>query len=150
MPKQYDDHGVQFIYPDNWQLEVTASPELIADINLQSEGSCIWSVKILSSEYDLVDAMNQIVNGLTDGVEEVETNPIETELVGWDLRGVELNFFYLDFLVSARIVVARQQKKYLIFLAQGETQEFDKTSQVFAAITTSLLQHEESNLQTHV
>lgn len=150
MPKTYDDHGVRFLYPDNWKLEVTALPGEPVDISLQSGGSCVWSIKIVPAEFEHESSIQQIIAGLTDQIDEVEMRPIESVIGETDLTGVELDFFYLDFVVSAKILTLRLSDRGLIFVTQGETSEFDQEEIVFDAITTSLLQQLRSNLQTEV
>lgn len=150
MPKQFSDHGLSFLYPDNWVLEIDDGHGGPIDIVLQSPKSSLWSVKICGQDADMGQCIREMVVGLTDEIKDFEEADCEIEVEGHRLQGVEVNFFYLDLVVTARCLGLRRQEEYLLFLFQGEVRDFEVDWPVLMAITTSLLQGSTSDVKSTV
>jgi hypothetical protein len=59
----------------------------------------------------------------------------------YQVDGYELNFYCLDFLITAHVLSLRSPQGQLAVLYQAENRDFDGLQPVFDAISASLLQH---------
>jgi hypothetical protein len=61
------------------------------------------------------------------------------EVADLSLLGYDMDFYCLDFVISANVRAARVGQRVYVISCQAETREFDELSPVFKAMTISLL-----------
>ena len=138
MPALFDRLGIKFLYPDDWTLD-TSTVESEEGATVYSPGGGFWSVVIRGPDEDPAELAKVALVALGDTYEDLDTEPAEETIAGQELVGYDLNFYCLDLISTAQIRAFRRQGRTFLLLWQAEDREFDEVSNVFRAITTSLL-----------
>ena len=138
MPSIYNNLGVAFDYPDNWQLveeEIEAWPRVVS---VQTTENAFWMLQIHATgkPRDLAAEALKVMQQEYENIEsEVVTEMVEeTEFIGFDLQFL----LYRIFLIAARIRSFILGDHTLLLLYQGEDREFDKMNTVFHAMADQL------------
>lgn len=132
--------GLRLLYPENWTTDVSEESQWPRNITLQSPGSAFWSVQVFESDSETPpqQLLAEALETLRAEYGEPEEVPVEEELEGIWVTGVDLSFYYLDFLISASLrSFSHQQRAYLV-LYQAENREFASLQPVLAAMTIGL------------
>lgn len=142
----YDKSDLKFMYPENWAMsEQSADPfdNSPREISLEAPSGCIWVLHVFDKDADAFEILDEMVQGLDQQYEDFEyTARPDSEILGNRTIGGEADFYCLDFLVTARIQVITTEDHVFCVLSQAESRDFEKMSDVFLAITTSLVQHD--------
>jgi hypothetical protein len=83
--------------------------------------------ELLRTEYDEVEVSELDQQGL--GILEIQE----------DFAGAELNFYYLDVIVTARLIAFTNDDRTVLVQCQAEDREFDSLEMVFKAMLVSML-----------
>ena len=126
------------MYPDNWVVkEEDESPRHVA---LETPTGGLWSLNIFPPGGDTEQLLDDSIAELKSQYEDVEFSMASPRFGEFETRGIEANFFCLDFVVSAQVVaIATEEFNFLVWY-QAENREFDQQLEVFDAVTMSLLQ----------
>jgi hypothetical protein len=135
----YRKHGLSILFPENWQLSDSPEWELPFEIGLESPDGALITIMVCDGSLDQGQLLKDYLAGLAEQYEDIEMTPAESELVGFNGRGVDALFYCLDFLVAAQVRIYSTGEYYFAVLCQAESREFDKFQMVFDAIITSLL-----------
>jgi hypothetical protein len=135
----YNSHGVKFLFPDNWALSEERPDARNHCITLQSPGSGFWMLQLLQTTQSPAQLAAEALRSVKQEYEDLEFSPATEEIDGTETVGYDLQFYCLDFVVSARVRSFAIQDKIGVLLVQAEDGEFEQMSLVFLAITTSLL-----------
>jgi hypothetical protein len=141
MSAVFENFGVSFMYPENWNLEdvsgdLDAGPKTVT-VNSPTGG--FWSLQVYEPAVDPQPLVDQFRLTMEAEYEGLESHPTEEEVGEVKWSGYDLDFYYLDFVVSARVRSARVGKRTYVLSCQAETRDFDKLAPVFDAMTYSLL-----------
>ncbi|MCA9172127.1 MAG: hypothetical protein KDB23_30885, partial [Planctomycetales bacterium] len=102
MAAEFNRLGFQFLYPENWTVDVEETTGWPRSVALHSPNGAMWSATADASDVETL--RDRIVNAVSAEYEQVEQSPV-TRMVGdLELEGIELNFYCLDFLVIAQIL----------------------------------------------
>lgn len=140
MPAEYSKHGLTFLYPENWQLKDQQDSSLPYQVSLEGPTGGLWSLDMFPSDDDPELILDGAIRALKEQYEDVELTMAASDFEAFPSRGVDANFFCLDFLVSAKMRVFQSPKYQLLNWYQAESREFDSHHEVFRAVTQSLLQ----------
>lgn len=139
MPALYENHGVSFQYPENWELDEADLSVGQREVTIFSPQGAFWSLGVFPPAVSPADAGRAAVDAMREEYEDVEVEEAADEIAGHRLTGFNLNFFYLDLTSTAIVRTLRtDQATYTIFY-QAEDREFIQLEQVFQAVTFSLL-----------
>ena len=120
--------------------EETPEPDVHC-VTLQSPGSGFWMLQVMEGEAPLQHLAKEAVQSVQQDYEEVEVDEAQEDLEGVSLGGYDLQFYCLDFLVSARTLAVRAANQTYLMIWQAEDREFTELEPVFRAITTSLFEN---------
>ena len=137
MPKTFEDFGIRFMYPDNWEsVAEDSEQERAVTLQLPSGGFC----SIIRDDRDVDDELliNEIADAVASEYEEVETESIDIDDYFDSGVARELRFYYLDLLVISRLFVTDLADQRFIIQFQAESRDFDENELVFSAITKQL------------
>lgn len=138
----YKKDDLSFMYPENWKLGEQAEDPLEnspREISLVSPAGSMWVLHIFESNTPPKEILEQVVSGLDQQYEDFEYVDIEpSEIAGHPTIGGDADFYCLDFLVTARVQIIQASDQVYCVLSQAESRDFEKMSEVFLAITTSL------------
>lgn len=139
MPGTYEKFGISLLYPENWQITEDQANRSPYEVSLQSPSGGLWMLTVYTAGRRPADLLDEALRSMQSEYEEVEFDPIEEELEGTNVQGYEMNFCYLDFVVTAKAhSFSDEQRTYLVH-TQAESREFESLEPVFRAMMLSLL-----------
>jgi hypothetical protein len=139
MPARFDKMGISFQYPENWTLDDSDAILGRRSVTVYSPGGAFWSVAIHSGSADPAKLTAAAVEAMKKEYSGVEVDRAEETVVGHELIGYDLAFYYLDLINTATIRSLRAGHAIYTIFCQGEDREFERLQMVFQAITASLL-----------
>jgi hypothetical protein len=139
MPAKFERLGIAFQYPDNWTLDDTDAVAGRRSVTVYSPGGAFWTVAIHPRSADPVQLVQAVVATIREEYKEIEMDEARETVLGHELIGYDLSFYYLDFVNSAQVRGLRTATATYTVYYQGEDREFDRIQQVFQAMTVSLL-----------
>lgn len=139
MPAVYDKMGIRFQYPENWTLDEKDALEGEESVTVYSPGGAFWSVVVHPRYRDPAELAKAALEAMQQEYEGLESQPVEETILGSDLVGYDLNFFYLDLTSTSLIRGVRARNATLLIFCQADDREFEQIDRVFQAMTISLL-----------
>jgi hypothetical protein len=143
MSATYSQHGVRFLYPENWELMESDPRDDPRTITVQSETGAFWSISIYPPELDPTSLAETALSALQEEYEELEVEPVSESLGGIPAAGYEVHFYVEQLVAAARIRIFQRANSLVLLLCQAEDREFDRLEPVFDAMVISLLQAED-------
>lgn len=142
MTATYKNGSVSFLYPENWLLsESETDPDTSSNqVTLETPTGGMWLLFVSSAATDSQNAIREVQAAIDEQFEDIEWNEANEPFHGYDSSGLDGFFYSLDLLVCSRIRVFKTLDRLFLILVQSESRELDKNSDVFDAITLSLLQ----------
>lgn len=139
MPATFDNLGIIFQYPDNWQLDEEEVRAGQSAVTVFSPGGAFWSVAVHPASADPARMAQAALDAMRKEYEGMEAEPVNETIAGHDLIGFDLNFFCLDLTNSASIRSLRVDGATYTIFFQSEDREYREIGLVFDAMTLSLL-----------
>ena len=128
------------MYPENWNLLQSNDTDDFVEVSLESPEGGIWSVSVFSDGSSTGDLLESCAAALSEQYEDFERSDFTGQLGGFQAVGFDSHFYCLDFLVTAQARAFERNGHTVNVFCQAESREFDKSQEVFNAITQSLLQ----------
>ncbi len=138
MPKKFDDLGIHFQYPDNWELDIEETEGGQHGISAISPGGAFWTISIHAPSVEPAGLANSALEALKLEYPDSDVTGLNQSVAGHELTGYELNFFYLDLTSTATIRAFHTPKATYLIHCQAEDREYERLQHVFQAITASL------------
>jgi len=137
----YEQSGLRFMYPENWVLDNRDDMGRPWSVSVHSPTGAFWSLTVLDGPDDLKQLASQTLQAIQEEYQEssFESITADDEVAGHTMTGHDINFFYLDFLVSAKLRAFRIGHHNCTVLCQAEDRDFGNLQQIFEAITYSLI-----------
>jgi hypothetical protein len=142
--------GIECTYPENWQLSEDRENDRLVSFTLQSPNTAFMSVYVSRDQGRATELIEEMTEMLSAEYEEVESASIDPESLNMgtlnlgkladDLIVVDLNFYYLDLLVTTRLIAFSQADRTVLVQCQAEDREFETLEMVFKAMLISMLQ----------
>jgi hypothetical protein len=139
MPSVFNNLGISFQYPENWDLDEEEMRAGQSAVTLFSPGGAFWSVAVHTASAEPARMAQAALEAMQKEYEGLESEAVEETVAGHKLIGFDLSFFYLDLTNSACIRCLRASGKTYTIFYQAEDREYRDAKQVFDAITVSLL-----------
>ena len=133
----YENHGVRFRYPADWELSEQSSEEETS-ISVQSDGTSCWTIVLLSSRPDPDDVLESVVAAFEQDYEDVEVLSHVGSVCGLPTLGRDLDFVCYDLLNCAILRAFQTSEKTVFVLYQGTDHELVSTRSQLESITASL------------
>ncbi len=141
MPAKFDNLGISFQYPENWQLDEKDIRAGQSAVTVFSPGGGFWSVAIHKvSSTEPAQMAQAALDAMRKEYDELDAEPVRESIAGCDLVGFDLNFFCLDLTNTACIRSVRVNRTTYTIFCQAEDREYRDAGPVFAAMTLTLLQ----------
>ncbi len=135
----YENKGFKFQYPENWNLTDIEDGELPFQFALEAPSGGQWSVNVFPLDQEDDQLTDDAITALKSQYEDVEFSMSELEFGDQKVKTIDAHFIVLDFVVRAQIFVVTVQDNKLLFWFQAESRDFDTQTDVFRAITMSML-----------
>lgn len=160
MTKVYRGLGLACTYPENWQLSEETVAEhadqpVVVGFNLQSPTSAFMSVYRYPRSVSPDEAIEEATKAIAADYEGIELSSFEPqrELLNVELaksqpksnvsntsRGTDLNFYYLDLLITVRLISFQFAKYTFLVQFQAEDRDFTSMERVFQAMLITMIQ----------
>lgn len=140
MTATYEQFGIRFLYPENWELDNRDDTGQPWSVSVHSPTGAFWSITVHDQDTELTELLDQTLQTIEQEYEQsfFESFQAKEEIAGHMTPGYDINFFYLDFLICAKLRVFQLGQHDCVVLYQGENRDFDELQRVFDAITFSL------------
>ena len=144
MSAVYEQFGVRFLYPENWELDNREDSSRPWSVSVHSPGGGFWSITVYDQQTDLDWLNKETLQAVREEFQEsyFESDAVSEQIAGQSTTGFNVHFYYLDFLVVSKLRSLRVGTHSCVVLYQAEDREFEKMEMVFQAITHSLFRHE--------
>jgi hypothetical protein len=139
MPAKFENLGISFQYPDNWTLDDSDAIAGGNAVTVYSPGGVFWTVAVHPRSADPLELADGVVTAMREEYKEIETDEIRETVLGRELVGYDLSFYYLDFVNSAQVRSLKTPTNTYTIFCQGEDREFERLRRVLQAMTISLL-----------
>ncbi len=138
MPATFEDFGIRFLYPDNWEVAGRSMDNAVQGVTFELPGGGFLSVEQADKTISEDEILDEVAKAVAKEYDEVERESIELKGAGPEERAIELRFYYLDLFIQSRIVLLNAGDQRLLIQIQAENRDFDKNELVFDAIFTQL------------
>lgn len=140
MPAQYEKQELRFQYPDNWTLADEQWDEWPHVVSVQSPSGAFWTVHSFPPGSDPQSLTQEVLQTLRQEYGDVDSDVVVEDLLGNQAVGYGLDFYCLDFVVSAQALAVTIGNSTLLFVYQAEMREFSDLLPVFRAMMFSVAQ----------
>ena len=141
MTATYQQHGLKFMYPENWTLNEAETDALPQIVHLDApDGAAMWEVHLHDADADATEILDAAMKTLRETYADLEVSSSSSEFDGDETLAYEGLFFCLDFLIRIKLQTIATPDHLLVFWYQAEDRHFEEVEMVFRAITTSLRQ----------
>ncbi len=141
MPATFDDFGVRFMYPDNWEVaERTASDESLG-VTIESPDGTFFSFNRYPNLESAAELMAEVEAAMRAEYDELEVHIPDGGDGGEGELVHDLQFYYLDLLIISRNLIIPDGRDLLLIQMQSENRDFEKNELVFAAMLKTLRDH---------
>jgi hypothetical protein len=138
MDANYREFGVQFSYPDHWELSESETDALFT-ITVSSPTSAFWSLTLMFSHPDPADVLDAVENEFRNEYEELDVYPAEDTVSLQPAEGRDIEFICLELLNTAWIRAFRAPHFTGLVLSQFTDLEADESGDVLRGITATLV-----------
>ena len=141
MPVEFNKLGISFQYPDNWTLDEDDALAGRKSVTVYSPGGAFWTVSVDPAGTEPSKLARAAVDAMKQEYEELEAEQTRETIVGREMIGYDLNFYYLDLTNTASVRCLRNDRATYTVFCQAEDREFDRLRKVFLAMTISFLEN---------
>ncbi len=134
----YEDHGIRFDYPSDWNVEVTEDgPETTIDVQ-HPEGLAFAIVRTDETRPDPAALADEALAAMREEYPDLEAAPVIETLNEHVATGHDVDFFSLDIANGARIRCFRSPRRTVLIFGQwsdlGDDDLAEKVRGVFRSI----------------
>ena len=118
----FHKHGVQFLYPDIWELDETVDGDN-AVVTVSSDGTCFWSLHILADCPPPPQAVDSCIAAFKEEYEDAEESVVESRLAEMPAYARDMEFSCYELMNTASLQSVRTTDFTLLVLWQGTDHE---------------------------
>jgi hypothetical protein len=137
MAAEFDERGIQFQYPENWQLE-EEEIENGWTVTLQSPDTAFWMLCVREDRPLPVDLLEKTLADLRESYPELESEPVNSTLAGHKAQGHNIRFFSFDLTNTCWTRSFESGQGTVLVLYQFNDLEAENYDSVLRAICASL------------
>jgi hypothetical protein len=138
MSNEFNQWGVQFKYPDNWELQEEAA-EGIHAVTLNCPEGGFWTLSIYDGQIDIEKIVETALEAIKQEYEGVESERSELNYDDTIVAAAEARFYCLDLTNTVCVRAAQSDLATYVVFYQDEDRQFDRNRESFEAVTKSLL-----------
>ena len=137
MPAVYEGHGLRFMYPENWQLDVQPG-ESVVTISVQSPSTAFWMITLFEGQAAAGDVAAEALSALRDDYPELDADEARETLAGHPAVGHDISFVSLDLTNTCWTRAFRAPPTTFLVIFQTNDRELPQSELVLRAISKSL------------
>lgn len=134
----FDDHGVTFQYPTNWELDVTEDGAVTTVAVHAPKGPAFAIITIDAAKPDPAEIADQALEAMREEYPALDSTPALETIGGHHAGGHDVEFFTLDMTNSCQIRCFRTPKRTVLVFVQWSDIEGDEAEMVLSAIRSSI------------
>lgn len=138
MAETFDDHGVRFEYPENWELEVTEEDDLVTVALHAPDGLAFALVTLDESRPAPAEVADEALRAMRDEYPGLDATPALETIGGYPAVGHDVEFISLDLTNACSIRAFRTPRRTVLLFNQWSDVEGDETADVLSAIRRSV------------
>ncbi len=141
MPRKFSGLGIEFLYPDNWLLsEESSDKSQTSGVTLESPVGAFLSINRYPQTTDIEGMVTAAQTAMEQEYQEIETEDFELTVSDRVLVGTSQSFYYLDLLITSKIMAFVYEQDLFMIQIQGEDRDLERLDEVFRAVLVSLMQ----------
>jgi hypothetical protein len=134
----FQDHGIRFQYPVDWELDVSEDPPRTT-VSIQSPGGLAFALVTVDEDRPApADLADEALAALRDEYPQLDASPALETLAGHRAVGHDVEFISLDMTNSSSIRAFRTPTRTVFLLAQWSELEGDDVEAALQALRRSL------------
>lgn len=134
----YDDHGIRFEYPEDWELEVTDDAPRTT-VAVQSPGGLAFALVTLdNTRPEPATLADEALAAMRDEYPHLDTSPAVETIAGRRAVGHDLEFVSLDLIHACAIRCYRTDRRTILVFGQWSDLEGDEPEVLLRALRGSL------------
>lgn len=134
----YRSHGIQFAYPDIWELQEESDGDGDITVTVSTDGTCFWAIRILSTAPGPRDVVSSCVEAFREEYEDLDEYPHSESLAEQPAYGRMLEFSCLELINTVSLSCVRTGSFSLLVWWQGTDHELEEIRPVFQQMTQSV------------
>lgn len=135
----FHKYGIQFRYPEHWELGDIANDDTII-VSVNSPETSFWVVNLFQDCPDPQFVVDATISTLREEYEEIDVTDVDDHLFSEfdDFMACDLDFICLELTNSISLRLFRSQKYTVMILTQGTDHELETTKPILDQISESL------------
>jgi hypothetical protein len=134
----YEDRGIRFEYPADWEIEVT-DEGTITTVSIQSPGGLAFAlVTVDDSRPDPAEVADQALSAMREEYPTLDATPALEPISGHNAVGHDVEFISLDLTNSCVLRSFRTPRRTVFVLAQWSDLEEDDAEATLLAVRRSI------------
>ena len=134
----FDDHGIRFEYPSDWELELTADYQRTT-ISLQAPDGVAFAMVTLDEERPAPSEMaDEALSAMKDEYPNLDASPAIETIDGHKAVGHDIEFFSLDLIGGCLIRCFRTARRTVMIFGQWSEAEDCDPEDAIRAIRMSI------------
>lgn len=144
MPALFDQFGIRFEFPENWDVDAPAEAAGDVSITVSSPETAFWSLTRYHDTVNPTELLEQVLAAMKDEYALLEFDTAADKFEDQSMVGYDINFFYLDLSNTAWFRGFQREGITYLLLCQAEDREMERVRPVLQAMTVSLLRNGEA------
>lgn len=137
MQEVYEQHGITFQYPADWEVsEQEQEDECL--ITVSGPGTSFWSVGLFRDRPHPDLVLETALAAFKDEYPDLDSYTAEDEILDQPTSGIDLEFFCLELVNTARIRSFLAKDFTVLVMCQADDTELEGSEPIFEAMTRSL------------
>lgn len=137
MREVYDRHGVTFQYPGDWEVsEQDQGDECL--VTVSGPGTSFWSVGLFRDRPTPDLVLETALAAFKDEYPDLDSYDVEDEILDQPTSGLDLEFFCLELVNTARLRSFLAREFTVLILYQADDTELESSDPIFEEMTRSL------------
>lgn len=137
MSSHYNAHGVEFDYPEGWELEV-AEGEGEVTISVANGETSFWSLRLMFDPIPVDEVLQTALAAFREEYGDLDEYAVSEELCDHPAVGMDIEFVCMELINTAGLRAFRTDKFTAFVLFQATDVELSETRAVLEAISVSL------------
>ena len=133
----YDSNGVQFRFPQHWELHEERFDDQLT-ITVSISETSFWTLSLFSSALQENELMETALDAFREEYEELDIYPVVETICHRESIARDLEFVCLELINSAFLRAFRTNNFTALILYQGTDQELEMTREPLEKISFSL------------
>ena len=138
MESMYRGNGIQFRYPDCWELSEEAG-EGATTVSVHTDETAFWSITVMPERPPIDELLKSVRETFEQEYEERDFHEVEEAVSAYDTVGFDVEFVCLELINTAVVRTFRTGRFSIVILFQGYDGELIQVREEFEKIGDSLV-----------